>query len=121
MTTKQSALILLFCAIGIVLSWIGPRFIGAYHDAWGMSITAEFKARNLIDERKLTELRLEPGQEDFSIEGRIRNSRVFREYVTELSLLLIVVFLCIASVALLPLLERFMPASLIDSLRSNSD
>lgn len=121
MTTKHSALILLFCVIGIVLSWMGPQFIAAYHDALGMSITAEFKARNLIDEQKLAELRLEPDHEDYSIEGRIRNSRVFKEYVTSLSLLLIVVFLCIASVALAPLLERFMPSSLIDSPRSNSD
>lgn len=121
MTTKHSALILLFCAIGIVLSCMGPQFIAAYHDAWGMSVTAEFKARNLIDERKLAELRLEPGKEDYSIEGRIRNSRVFREYVTALSLLLIVVFLCIASVALLPLLERFVPVSAVIDSPSNSE
>lgn len=113
MTTKQSVLILLFCAIGTVLSWIGPQFIGAYHDAWGMSISAEFKARSLIDEQKLAELRLEPEYKDFTIEGRIRNSRVFREYVTALSLLLIVVFLCIASVALRPLLATFSPAAVV--------
>lgn len=106
MSTKQSALILLFCAIGTILSWLGPQFLGAYHDAWGMSITAEFKARDLIDEQKLAELRQEPGNGDYSIEGRIRNSRVFGEYVTSLSLLLTVVFLCIAVVALMPLLKR---------------
>lgn len=121
MTTKQSALILLFCAIGIVLSWMGPQFIGAYHDAWGMSIAVEFKARDLIDEQKLAELRLEPGHEDYSIEGRIRNSRVFGEYVTSLSLLLIVVFLCIAGVALAPLLGRFSREEVKDSLPSNAD
>lgn len=115
MTTKQSALILLFCVIGIVVSWIGPQFIGAYHDALGMSITAEFKARDLIDEQKLAELRQEPGKGDYSIEGRIRNSRVFGEYVTSLSLLLIVVFLCIAAVALMPLIEKLVPVAVIDS------
>ena len=71
MTTKQSVLILLFCVIGIVLSWFGPQFLGAYHDVWGMSITAEFKASDLIDQQKLAELRQEPGKEDYSIEGRI--------------------------------------------------
>lgn len=67
----------------------------ALHDAWGMSIAAEFDANELIDEQELAAVRQEKGDSRYSIEGRIRNSGTFRIYTTWVSFIMTVPFVLI--------------------------